>query len=114
MKRRSPGRRSCRWRSKGAGGPHVRKAAEQGNLYAQHNLGYNYKNGRGAAKNLAEAERLLKLSAEQGYASAQYQLGMLYRQTKRGLLSLSLPKEAREWLQKAADQGHEKAKQMLS
>ena len=39
---------------------------------------------------------------------------MLYRQTKRGLLSLSLPKEAREWLQKAADQGHEKAKQMLS
>ncbi|GAB6011177.1 tetratricopeptide repeat protein [Viscerimonas tarda] len=48
-----------------------RKAAEQGNIVAQHNLGDMYEKGDGVAKNYTEAVKWYRKAAEQGGASAQ-------------------------------------------
>ncbi|MBM3522441.1 MAG: SEL1-like repeat protein, partial [Alphaproteobacteria bacterium] len=47
-----------------------RPLAEQGNAYAQYNLGVMYDNGWGVAQDYAEAERWYRLAADQGNARA--------------------------------------------
>ena len=56
-----------------------RKAAEQGDEYAQYTLGRLYKKGRGVPQDFAEAATWYRKSAEQGNAQAQYVLGGLYK-----------------------------------
>ena len=84
-----------------------RKAAEQGNANGQCSLGYCYEYGYGVSEiNFKEAVRLYHLAAEQGDASAQYNLGELFY-FGRGVPQND--QKAREWWQKAAEQGHQDA-----
>ena len=55
-----------------------RKAAEQGNVFAQTNLGCMYKTGRGVVQDYGAAVRWTRLAAEQGHAVAQYSLAVMY------------------------------------
>jgi TPR repeat protein len=55
-----------------------RKSAEQGNQFAQSNLGAMYGNGLGVIQDYKEAVKWYRKSAEQGYAMAQYNLGAMY------------------------------------
>ncbi len=51
-----------------------RKAAEQGQADAQHNLGVMYEKGRGVPQDDREAVAWYRKAAEQGYAGAQKKL----------------------------------------
>ena len=55
-----------------------RKAAEQGDADAQHNLGVMYGEGQGVPQDYAEALKWFRLAADQGEAIAQYNLGLMY------------------------------------
>lgn len=55
-----------------------RKAAEQGDASAQHNLAIMYDTGKGVPQDDAEARRWYFKAAEQGYADSQYNLSMMY------------------------------------
>jgi hypothetical protein len=57
--------------------------------------------GRGVARNLAEAERLITLAAGQGLAAAQYRLGEMHL---LGTAARHSPEEAERWMRAAADQ----------
>ena len=56
-----------------------RKAAEQGDAYAQNNLGVCYKNGQGVTQDYYEAVKWYRKAAEQGHARAQFNLGVCYK-----------------------------------
>jgi uncharacterized protein len=79
-----------------------RRAAEQGYLSAQFNLGVMYLNGQGVAQNYAEAVKWYRMAADQGLAIAQEVLGFMYG-TGGGVEHNDV--EAVRWLRKAADQG---------
>jgi TPR repeat protein len=83
-----------------------RRAAETGNAEAQLQLGILYYQGKGVARNLAEAARWYRKAADQGNAYAQSNLGALYHQGD-GVTKDFL--EAAKWLQKAAKQGEARA-----
>jgi len=55
-----------------------RKAADQGYVLAQYNLGIMYGYGRGVPQNNKEAVKWYRKAAEQGLAIAQYNLGLVY------------------------------------
>ena len=55
-----------------------RLSAEQGDAFAQYNLGVMYDNGQGVPQDYKEAVKWYRLSAEQGRASAQNNLGVRY------------------------------------
>jgi len=55
-----------------------RKAAEQGHVSAQYNLGIMYNEGTGVPQNYAEAVKWHRKAAEQGSAGAQVNLGYMY------------------------------------
>jgi TPR repeat protein len=57
-----------------------RKAADQGNPRAQHNLGfmYAYANGESVLNDLAEAVKWYRKAADQGYRDAQFNLATMY------------------------------------
>lgn len=76
----------------------LRKAAEQGNLAAQVELGVVYDN----MQDFAQAFTWYSKAAEQGNARAEYNLGLCYQNGE------SVPKnmaQAIAWFRKAADQG---------
>ena len=54
------------------------KAADQGLVVAQGNLGYLYSTGQGVEKDYNKALELLQKAADQGDAHAQYNLGCMY------------------------------------
>jgi len=56
-----------------------RKAAEQGDEYAQHNLGFLYRTGQGVLEDDKEAVKWYRKAAEQGHAKAQGGLGVMYQ-----------------------------------
>jgi TPR repeat protein len=88
-----------------------RLAADQGNAYAQYNLGVLCAAGYGGlAKDEQEAARLYRLAADQDYANAQFNLGIMYL-AGRGVTQDYV--QATSLFQKAADQGHERAKAWL-
>ena len=87
----------------------IRRQAGQGDVNAQFRLGYMYANGEGALlQDHAEAVKLYRLAAEQGLADAQTLLGLIYA---RGT---DVPEDyvvAYAWLNLAAAQGHELARE---
>ena len=52
--------------------------ADQGNVFAQYNLGMMYAKGLGTPKDYKEAVKWYRIAAEQGYVEAQYNLGLMY------------------------------------
>ena len=54
-----------------------RKAAEQGDVRAQNNLGVRYENGQGVGKDINEAVKWYRKAAEQGDAKAKENLRKL-------------------------------------
>lgn len=117
-------------------------AAELGDPKAQYYLGLVYENGYGTAANASMAVEWYQRAAEQGLDSAQVNLGMCFLQgtgittdeaegirwltsaanngntdamTNLGIYYFEKKKDAaaKEWLKKAADQGNEKAKQIM-
>jgi hypothetical protein len=82
---------------------HFRPAARSGHAGAQLALGNMYLFGRGVARDLAEAERLITLAANQGLAAAQYRLAEMHR---RGTAARPSAEEAERWMRAAADQGY--------
>ena len=108
----------------------LRSAVEQGDPYAQFNLGAMYANGVGVLKDDAEAVRWWRLAAHQGDVDAQCALGSVYagapggaaaalREAEADPLSLvagfllgTVPTDfvpAHMWLNIAAANGHEDA-----
>jgi uncharacterized protein len=80
-----------------------RPFAEQGDAFAQFNLGWMYKNGEGVPQDYQEAAKWYRLAAEQGYAKAQYNLALRYDNGE------GVPQdyqEAAKWYRLAAEQGH--------
>ena len=87
------------------------KAARQGNVTAQNNLGTLYAKGVGTPKNLSQAAYWYRKAAEQGNATAQNNLGILYHE---GQGVAKNDKIAADWLSKAANQGNARAQYNLS
>lgn len=56
----------------------IRQLAEQGDVEAQFVLGVMYENGKGVARNYAEALKWYRRAAEQGDAWAQGKMGLMY------------------------------------
>jgi S1-C subfamily serine protease len=87
-----------------------RRAAEQGDAFAQKHLGIKYENGEGLPKNEVEAAKWYRRAAEQGDAFAQMLLAAMYEDGK------GLPKnevEAAKWYRRAAERGEAFAQQHL-
>jgi len=85
--------------------------AEQGDAYAQNNLGWAYANGQGVPQDYKTALKWFTLAAEQGWAKAQSNLGVMYQ---FGLGVSQNYKEAARWFQLSANQGNSLAKKQLS
>ena len=95
----------------------LQKAAAQGAPPAQRNMGTFYAMGLGGLKkDVNKALELWKKAAEAGDSEAQYALGLCYAGDAEyydpDKIYQNMP-EAKKWLQKAADQGHEGAKEAL-
>lgn len=73
-----------------------KRAAENEDPRAQHNLGILYLSGEGVEKNLEKAKKYFKKAAEQSLGEAVYHLSLLYetegkvRKSKRYLHAASL------------------------
>ncbi len=83
-----------------------RPLAEQGDAYAQTNLGVMYAEGLGVVRDDAEAVKLFRLAAELGDAYAQTNLGVMYAE---GLGVAQDYVQAHMWLTLAGAQGLESA-----
>jgi TPR repeat protein len=79
------------------------KAAEQGEVSAQHNLGLMYANGSGTSKDDKQAFYWFTKAAEQDFAGAQYNLGIMHDD---GNGTPKDDKQAFYWFTKAAEQGN--------
>jgi uncharacterized protein len=79
-----------------------RPLADQGDPYAQTNLGRMYANGQGVPQDYAAAASWYRKAADQGDVYAQYNLGILYA-NGRGVQQNYA--DAVNWYRKAADQG---------
>jgi TPR repeat protein len=86
------------------------KAAEQGDINAQYNLGSCYYHGVGTNRNYAEAVKWYRKAAEQGHPDAQYLLGSCYF---HGWGAEVNQVEAVKWYRKAAEQGNSDAQYKL-
>ena len=80
--------------------------AEQGDAYAQTNLGLMYKNGDGVVQDYAEAVKWYRLAAEQGNANAQNNLGSMY-EYGRGVLQDNILSHM--WYNIASANGYKKS-----
>jgi len=80
--------------------------ADEGNVKAQHNLGFMYQTGLGLAQNYNEALKWYKLAADQGYAESQNNLAYMY---DKGLGTKVDYLEAVKWYQLAAKKNHAQA-----
>lgn len=84
----------------------IRRAAENGAVRAQRNLGIAYQEGRIPPKDHAQAALWFRKAAEQGDSLGQWLLGAAYDS------GLGVPEdhvEAAQWYRKAADQGQASA-----
>ena len=87
------------------------QAAEEDDLISINNLGWMYENGFGVEQDYATALNYFYKAAEAGYAVAQCNVGRYYIEQRGGM-----PKDiehAKQWLQLSADQGYERAVQLL-
>lgn len=81
------------------------KAAAQGNVDAQVNLGVMYAQGKGVQQDYAKAREWFEKAAAQGDAVAQINMGVLY-DNGRGVRQDKAA--AKEWFGKACGSGHQK------
>ena len=88
-----------------------RRAAEQGERTAQHNLAVMLFRGDGVERDPEAAVEWYRRAAEQGLPEAQTALGDLYA---RGIGVAADPEAARAWYEKAAAQGHAPAQAKLA
>ena len=84
--------------------------AEQGNAYAQANLGWRYAGGHGTLQDYVQAHKWFNLSATQGNAYAQFNLGAMFGGGKGVLQDHT---KAKYWYEKAAAQGNADAQYSL-
>jgi TPR repeat protein/uncharacterized RDD family membrane protein YckC len=84
--------------------------AEQGDMFAQFNLGVMYTKGQGLAQDYNQAVDWFRKAAEQGLAGAQFRLGSAY-DNGRGVAQDY--KQAFDWYIKAAEQGNAGAQNNL-
>jgi len=84
--------------------------AEQGNAYAQSNLGLMYAKGQGVPQDYKTAVKWYRLAAEQGNAAAQHNLGLMYA---KGYGVPQDYKTAVKWWKLAAKQGYARAQSNL-
>ena len=87
----------------------LRKAADQGNAFAQYQLGMGYT--LRSPQDWSEAMKWFRKAADQGYADAQFQLGSMYGNGK------GVPEDSAEsmkWYRKAADQGNGEAIRVIA
>jgi TPR repeat protein len=87
-----------------------RPLAEQGNAYAQSNLGVMYEGGQGITQDYKEAVKWYRLAAAQGVAGAQHNLGIMY-DNGRGVTQDYTA--AVKWYRLAAEQGYADAQSNL-
>ena len=87
-----------------------RKAADQGDVYAQYNLGYSYYQGECVTQDYAEAVNWLRKAAEQGHKKAQNLVGECYDNGKGITQDYA---EAVKWYRMAAEQEDAKAQYNL-
>ena len=88
----------------------LRRAAEQGDVDAQYNLGNKYHIGLGVDEDKAEAVKWYRKAAEQGHVSAQINLAACYASGD----GVSEDKtEAVKWYRKAADQDNMYGQEVL-
>jgi len=80
--------------------------ANEGNVRAQHTLGYMYEKGRGVDQDLLAAVSWYRRAADQGDALAQYNLAIMYYTGKGVLRNYT---EAAQLFRKAAEQGYSQA-----
>lgn len=83
-----------------------RRLAERGDANGEFELARMYFDGKGVAKNYAEALHWYRKAAEQGHVKAQFYLGEMYL---RGQGTPEDYAEALEWIQKAAKQNDSNA-----
>jgi len=81
--------------------------AEQGNVEAQHKLGFKYVIGSGLQQDRKRGFSWLLKAAMQGHAEAQHDLGLFYANVYGGVKEDL--EESNIWLTKAAEQGHSDA-----
>ncbi|KAF9549957.1 hypothetical protein EC957_002017 [Mortierella hygrophila] len=79
------------------------KAANQGCIEAQFNVGVLYDEGNGVPQDFAKAMEWYRMAADQGDARAQCNIGAMYREGSGVPQDFS---KAMEWFRLAADQGH--------
>ena len=79
-----------------------RVRAEQGESWAQFNLGIAYDKGQGDIQDYKESFKWYRLAAEQGLPQAQFNLGLMYGNGEGVLQDY---KEAVKWWNKSANQG---------
>ena len=87
------------------------KAAAQGHIFSQYNLGYMYWSGEGTSEDYEEAFYWFSKAAEQRFAPAQTYLGMMYLDG-RGVDEDF--EEAFIWFSIAAEQGNAEAQCRLA
>ena len=80
----------------------TRPLALKGEAWAQFFLGESHANGKGVAKNDAEAVKWYRLAAAQGYASAHFNVGYMYSNGEGVLQDYA---KAVKWYRLAAAQG---------
>lgn len=82
-----------------------RRAAENGDVVGQNNLGVMLYYGRGVRTNIEEAVKWLIASAEQGETAAQANLGLHFMQFEIGGVAYPQYEDAAKWYKKAAERG---------
>ena len=82
-----------------------RPLAEQGDSYAQYNLGLMYDYGEGVIEDYTLAVYWYRQAAEQSHAKGQYSIGYMYA-SGRGIAKDDT--QAVYWFRKAAEQGEAK------
>lgn len=90
---------------------YFKKAADEGDPFAQNELGYLYAAGKGTPRDNAKAFSWYKKAAEHGLASAQYNVGLFYL---HGMGVQADAAQARAWFQKSAAHGFEPARLALN
>ena len=88
-----------------------RKAAEQGKMHAQFNLGSCYKNGDGVTQDYSQAVYWYRKAAEQGSKEAKNKLGFFFFEGKGVAKDYS---QAIYWFHEVAEQGCDNAQYNLA
>ena len=88
----------------------ILELANEGDVFAQTNVAWGYREGYGTAVDDLEAVKWVQKAAKQGYASAQCNLGWMYEYGRGVEQSYE---KAVEWYLKAAEQGNARAQYNL-